>query len=102
MPEEPKRTAKPYTMAGAGPLVSSIWKLGDEQAGWKYRFNIYRMMPDTGHVSQLFNAEDIVHLAKLSRVLALVLVEDGCIPSTLRSELERLIDTPDADLREDQ
>jgi len=101
MPDEPKRTVKPYTMAGAGPLVSSVWKLGDEQVGWNYRFNIYRMNPETGRVSQLFKPEDIVHLAKLCRVLAIVLLDDGCIPSTLRSELERLTDTLDADFRED-
>jgi hypothetical protein len=102
MPDEPKRTAKPYTMAGAGPLVSSVWKRGDEQAGWDFRFNIYSMMPNTGRVSQLFKAADIVHLAKLCRVLAIVLLDDGCISSQLRSELERLTDLLDFNSPEDQ
>ena len=102
MPEPTRQTRKPYTVAGAGPLVSTIWKLRDEQAEWDFRFNIYSMMPDTGRVSQLFKAADIVHLAKLCRVLAIVLLDDGCISSQLRSELERMTDLLDFNSPEDQ
>ena len=42
-PNKQTTTKKPYTMLGAGQLVSTIWKDGDEQSGWSYRFNVYRM-----------------------------------------------------------
>lgn len=96
-----RRTQKPYTMAGAGPLVSSIWKSGDSDSGWTYRFNIYRMLPRSGHVAQLFKPEDVLHLAKLCRVLAAILADDGCLPSALRSELAGFAEKPDRDQRED-
>jgi hypothetical protein len=89
-------------MAGAGPLVSSIWKHGDCESGWAYRFNIYRMTPRSGHVVQLFRPEDILHLSNLCRVLAAIVADDGCIPAALRSELASLIEKLDGDIgRED-
>ncbi len=90
MPEPTRQTRKPYTFAGAGPLVSTIRKLGDDEAGWNFPFNIYLMTPSTGDVSQLFKADDLRHLAKLCRVLSVILVEDDSIPETLRAELEEL------------
>jgi hypothetical protein len=101
MPEPANRTQKPYTMAGAGPLVSAIWKLGDDDAGWNFRFNIYRVTPSTGDVSQLFQPEDLPHLAKLCRVLALILAEDASIPAPLRAELDELNHRLDSSFVED-
>ncbi len=92
---------RPYTMAGAGPLVSSVWKVGDSEVGWAYRFNIYRMTPRTGHVTQLFKPEDVLHLSKLCRVLAAILADDGCIPASLRSELVSLTEKFDDDIGRD-
>ena len=81
---------KPYAMLGAGPLVSALWKTGDEPSGWSYRFNIYRMSPGSGQVSQLFRPADVLDLAKLCQVLAATLADDGCIPSRHRRALADL------------
>lgn len=81
---------KPYAMLGAGQLVSSLWKSGDDRAGWTYRFNIYRMGGRSGHVSQLFQPADVKDLIKLCQVLAATLADDGCIASDLRTELASL------------
>lgn len=80
---------KPYAMVGAGRLVSTLWKSGDPQAGWRYHFNLFRIT-DRGQVGQLFSPDDVIDLIKLTRVLASTLVEDGCLPTVRRRELTRL------------
>jgi hypothetical protein len=74
-------------MVGAGPLTSTVWKLGDEQSGWHYRFNVFRQLSRTGTVSRLFHASDLLHLVKLTQVLAAVLADDGCLPQEERATL---------------
>ena len=83
-------SSQPYAMLGAGRLVSSLWKSGDERAGWTYRFNVYRMSQRSGHVSQLLRPTDVQDLVKLCQVLAVTLSEDGCIPIEQRRLLAKL------------
>ena len=85
-----RRTRKPTAMVGAGPLTSAIWKFGDEHGGWRYRFNLFRQLAGTGHVSQLFQPADLTHLVKLTQVLAAVLADDGCICAQQRRLLQHL------------
>lgn len=87
---------KPYTMLGAGQLVSSVWKTGDERRGWRYRFNVYRMNADSGLVSQRLRPTDVRDLVKLSQVLAAVLADDGCMPADQRQALAELADQLDS------
>lgn len=77
---------KPYAMVGAGKLVSTLWKSGDQQAGWRYHFNLFRMTA-RGQVGQLLSPGDLIDLIKLARVLAATLAEDGCLSSARRREL---------------
>lgn len=86
---------KPMAMVGAGPLTSAIWKTGDEQGGWRYRFNLFRQLAPTGHVSQLFQPTDLTHLVKLTQVLAAVLADDGCLSAAERRLLRELATTLD-------
>jgi hypothetical protein len=81
---------KPMMMVGAGPLTSAIWKTGDEHTGWRYRFNVFRQLAESGHVSQLFHPADLIQFVKLTQVLAAVLADDGCLPQTERSSLQQL------------
>lgn len=81
---------RPYELVGAGQLASAIWKHGDSQSGWDYRFNIFRMKPQNGRVSQLLSPCDVHDLVKLSRVLAAVLADDGCIAASERHSLVEL------------
>jgi len=81
---------KPYVMLGAGQLSSALWKAGDEQSGWTYRFNIYRMSSRTGHVSELLRPQDVGDLVKLCQVLAAILADDGCVPRDQRRALAKL------------
>ena len=85
-----RKMPKPYAMLGAGPLVSAVWKDGDERAGWLYRFNIYRMGQRNGQVSQLLRPADVQDLVKLCQVLAATLADDGCIPTRERRVLADL------------
>lgn len=87
---EKNKSAKPYAVLGAGQLVSSLWKTGDEQRGWNYRFNIYRMNDRSGHVSQVFRPRDVQDLVRLCQVLAAALADDGCIPAVQRCDLAEL------------
>jgi hypothetical protein len=77
-------------MLGAGKLASTVWKTGDEAAGWRYRFSIFRMPSTTGRVSQLLRASDLPSLVKLCQVLAATLAEDGCVPAQDREALRCL------------
>ena len=81
---------KPYAILGAGQLSSALWKAGDEQSGWTYRFNIYRMSSRTGHVSELLRPQDVGDLVKLCQVLAAILADDGCVPRDQRRALAKL------------
>jgi hypothetical protein len=84
---------RPYEMIGAGRVVSSVWKRGDEAQGWTYRFNVFRMDSRNGSVSRLFRPADLFDLLKLCRLLAVELAGDGCLPAC---DLHRLIDIADA------
>jgi hypothetical protein len=81
---------KPYEMLGAGQLVSTVWKTGDDRGGWRYRFNVYRMSPRNGQVSQLLRPADVENLVKLCQVLAMTLADDGCMPAEQRRTLAHL------------
>jgi len=81
---------KPMGMVGAGPLTSMIWKTGDQDAGWRYRFNLFRTSARGGRVSQLFTPADVIHFVKLAHVLAKVLADDGCLSPIERGVLKRL------------
>ena len=77
-------------IVGAGPLVSAIWKLGDEHTGWRYRFNVTRQTSDRGVFTELFQPLDLVHFIKLIQVLAAVIGDDGCLNQAERTTLKRL------------
>ncbi len=82
-----KKDQKPYATMGAGRLVSTLWKQGEERGGWRYRFNLFRMSSHTGHVTQQFRPQDVPDLVKLTRLLAFSLADDGCLDAELRSDL---------------
>jgi len=80
----------PYMMLGAGQLCAAVSKVGDEQAGWQYRFNVFRMDASSGSVEQRFAPGDITDLVKLARVLAYAIADDGCLSRDLKDDLRRL------------
>ena len=77
-------------IVGAGPLLSTIWKLGDEHTGWRYRFNLTRQTSDSGVFTDLFEPLDLVHFIKLIQVLAAVIGDDGCLNQAERTTLKNL------------
>ncbi len=81
---------KPYCSVGAGQLTSFVWKSGDDSAGWRYEFNLFRLAADGGRVSQLFAPADLMHFVKLTQVLAAVIADDGCLSPLDRGVLKRL------------
>ena len=80
----------PIELVGAGALVSSIWKLGGVESGWRYRFNVIRQSSDHGHFTDLFHPGDLIHFIKLIQVLAAVIADDGCLSQSERIMLRRL------------
>ena len=77
---------RPMELVGAGPLMSSIWKLGGVESGWRYRFNVVRRSSEHGRFTDLFQPNDLLHFIKLIQVLAAVIADDGCL-----SQSERII-----------
>lgn len=80
----------PIELVGAGRLISSIWKLGGVDSGWRYRFNIVRQSSDHVHFTDLFQPNDLIHFIKLIQVLATVIADDGCLSQPERIMLKRL------------
>lgn len=85
-----KSPGKPMVIVGAGPLVSPVWKSGNEISGWQYRFGICHPVEHNNCNSTELHPLDLVHIVKLIQVLAAVIVDDGCISSTERVLLKRL------------
>ena len=80
----------PMEIVGAGPLLSTIWELGDEHTGWRYRFNLTRQTSDRGDFTDLFQPGDLIHFIKLIQVLAFVIADDGCLTQSERTTLKKL------------
>lgn len=84
MPMSPQTSSlskNPHSVLAVGQLLSTIWESGNDQAIWKYRFNICRVNASNGHISHLLRPADIPDLVRLSELLAVVLAEDSCIPA---------------------
>ncbi len=81
---------RPYRLVAGDRLSSAIWKHGDEASGFRYGFNIFRMLASDGRVSQEFEPEDVLCLVKLAQIVATVLVDDGGITAELRRSLSLL------------
>ena len=86
----PPSMPKPMGMVGAGRLTSMIWKDGDPQSGWRYKFNLFRTGARGGRISQLFQPADVIHFVKLAQVIASVIADDGCLSAVERGVLKRL------------
>ena len=92
--QEPKAPAqltrlKPYCVVGAGCLTSHIWKQGDGDEQFSYRFNLFRTQRN-GRVTQLLRPDDVLPLAKFVCVISQVLVDDGCISQEHRRIMRHL------------
>jgi hypothetical protein len=94
LPEELTRPT-PYLL-GAGELVSPLWKETDATVGWQYRFSIYRLTHSGGDVSRHFRPQDLLHLVRLCRLLAVTFVQDGWISADDRQLLQDLAAKLDA------
>ena len=81
---------RPYCTIGAGQLTSIVWKIGDQDSGWRYRFNLFRLTRDCAQVSQLYKPSDVRDFVKLAQVLASVILDDGCISRPERELLRQL------------
>ncbi len=70
---------KPMMHVGAGSLTSSIWKLGNDESGWRYRFNVVRQSVPNECVTDLFQPMDLIQFVKLIQLLATEIANDGCL-----------------------
>ena len=85
-----RNAPRPMEIVGAGPLLSTIWKLGDEHAGLRYRFSLTRQTSDRSVFTDLFQPLDLVNFIKLIQVLAAVIADDGCLNQAERTTLKKL------------
>ena len=77
-------------LVGAGQLTSAIWKLGNEESGWRYRFNMVRQSVPSGCVTDLFQPMDLICFIKLIQLLAAEIANDGCLTHNERLMLRNL------------
>ncbi|MCA9166392.1 MAG: hypothetical protein KDB23_01930 [Planctomycetales bacterium] len=83
---------RPYVVVGSGDLTTSVFKLGDECEGFRYRFNLVRTQQSSGRVSYWLRPKDFHSLLKLLHVLASELAGDGCVDDATRDNLCRIAD----------
>ena len=84
-----RNSREPYAVIGAGPLVSHLWRIGNQTSGVDYAFNILWMQDESGRVLQKYRPRHVRDLVKLCRVLTSVLLDDGWLnPSTRETLLE--------------
>jgi len=83
-------TDEPYSILGSGNLCASLYKRGTERGGWYYHFNLFRMDQSSGSADPRFRPSDVIDLAKLARLLAFAMAEDGCLQAGPRDDLYRL------------
>ena len=81
---------KPMMLVGAGTLTSAIWKLGNKESGWRYRFSVVRQSAPSGCVTDLFQPMDLIHFIKLNQVLATEIANDVCLTHDERVMLKNL------------
>lgn len=86
--------SKPYCVVGSGCLTSHVWKNGDAQSGFFYRFNLFRTRRN-GEVTQLLRPDDVLPLAMFVRVFSQVFVDDGCISQHHRKIIHHVAHTLD-------
>lgn len=79
---------KPSMLVGAGKLVAAIWKMGNKNTYGQYRFNIRRKSDLSFLCTEKLLPLDIVSLVKLTRILATVILDDGCLSETERTVLK--------------
>ena len=86
--EKPKASDfRTCAMLGAGNLAASLSRSGDEQSGWRYRFNIFRMSKTNGRVSHRLLPRDVPDLARLTQLLAFTLSQEEGLSQELRDDL---------------
>lgn len=79
---------KPTMLVGAGKLVAAIWKRSNKSAYGQYRFIIRRKSDVDFLRTEKLLPLDIVSLVKLTRILATVILDDGCLSETERTVLK--------------
>ncbi len=96
MPDELSDYLLPSPILGAGEVISALWKEPDETVGWQMRFRIFRLTHSGGDVTRDFRPQDLVHLVRLCRLLAVTFVQEGWISAEERQELGELAANLDA------
>lgn len=84
------KTKRPYVVVGSGEMTTSVYKLGDEREGFRYRFNLTRTERSTGRITHWLRPSDVQPLLKLLYVLSSELAGDGCMCEAIRSDLCRV------------
>src|SRR5262245_59480779 len=81
---------KPYLIVGAGPLTATRTTKANQLETGNIHFSIVHTAHRSGDVSQISTPRNLRALAKLVRLLAEVLADDGCLPAEERADLCRL------------
>jgi len=95
------KSSKPYTVAGAGEIVTSVWEIDDPDELVAFRFNVFHMDAESGEVVQQFGIADIPYFALLAQALATLFSIDERLPQELRDDLGCLAHCLDEALGED-
>lgn len=75
-------------LVGAGSLVGTIWKLGNEDNENQYCFDIRRNPYATSPCKEKMVPQDIGNIIDLTRVMTDVMLDDGCLSKEERTVLK--------------
>ena len=77
-----------FEAVGAGNCVATLYKRWEEPEKWNYWFRLLRAEQTTPTTySTAFQPADLLDLPGLVKVLATVIVQDGCLEESLKDEL---------------
>jgi hypothetical protein len=92
-------------MLGAGRISAAVWKQDEKRQDWRYVFNLYRLTPTNGHVTQLFQPTDLFDLIRALPMLAGIFADEPRLsePSAQRllgfkKTVEAIFSAPDGEV----
>ena len=80
-----------HDLVGTPKLTARLWKTRHPTGIWNYSFEIDPVRPVDGQVSGSLQAIDLEELVMLARILAIVILDEGYVESSLRLQLQELV-----------
>ncbi len=83
-------TKQPIAALGSGELVSHLMRISKSGGQADYRFNLFRIDPESGMPTSWLEIDELWDLVKLCQVLSFAMIDDGWVEASDRDKLVQL------------